>query len=335
MKGIHMLRIHGFLPMLLVVGLMCGTAGALEINLTAAPVPDPGLAMPDGSNVPAWGYALDVNQPDGTPPGDGVVRAPGPVVTVPPGDNQLVINLTNRLPESTSLHILGQTVSNSTGPVYVGGRVNSFCHETRPNETGQYIWGNFKPGTYLLQSGTNPAKQVQMGLYALVKKDQSVGFAYPGIRYTDELIVVLHEIDPDIHAAIVGGSYTSSIHREPRYYLINGKSYPEISGLIYSASEGDTLLVRFLNAGLETHVPQVLGMYMTAVAEDGNPYDYSLEQCTFEMPAGKTFDVVVGNNAPGTYPLYDARLRLSNRGTYQGSPAGGGMATNIEIRSSP
>ena len=49
----------------------------------------------------------------------------------------------------------------------------------RRSGVGSYTWTNFKAGTYLLQSGTNPAKQVQMGLYAAVKKDHAPGEAYP------------------------------------------------------------------------------------------------------------------------------------------------------------
>ena len=311
---------------LLFLASLPGNAGAVVYNLCAD---ETTITMPDGAVVPAWGFGI----PDalGCTP-----TVPGPTLTVGVGE-PLVINLTNNLAEPVSLHILGQVLSNNSGPVMSGGRVRSFTHETAAGGTAAYQWNDFKPGSYLLQSGTNPAKQVQMGLFAPVVKDFAAGQAYLGVPYEKQRIVVFHEVDPAIQNAIAAGTYgpggtiTSSTHRDPHYFLINGKAYPQTSldpGGTDPLSAGQTVLLRFFNAGLETHVPQIEGLsHMRIVAEDGYKLAFAKEQYNFEFPAARTADAVV---IPGTgrYPIYDAQLNLTNAA----AATMGGMLVHLEVQ---
>ena len=93
----------------------------------------------------------------------------GTNLSVPPGESTLTINLTNNLSVPVSMVIPG--LMTAMNPTFVGGRVMSFTTETAPGATATYTWNNVNPGTYLYLSGTNPAVQVQMGLYGAVKKD--------------------------------------------------------------------------------------------------------------------------------------------------------------------
>lgn len=333
----------------------------IVFNMTAGPTT---LTMPDAVTVPAWGFALDSTVVDGGAPipGDGIVTVPGPLLAVPADQTVVTVNLTNNLPEPVSLHILGQQLSNNAGPVWTNGlsgsvasrkarpvddftaRVRSFSHETYSGSTKTYTWSNFKPGTFLLQSGTNPAKQVQMGLFAPMKKDTVdprsgvPAQAYAGVPYDKELIVVFHEVDPQIQGAIAAGTYGavpgatvgSSVFRAARYFLINGKAFPDQGLRPINAGKpinaGERVLVRFLNGGLQTYVPQWLGQYMTVWAEDGNRYQHARENYGIEMPPAKTIDAVI-TAATGRWALYDARLNLSNAG----SPRGG-MLAYVRVR---
>jgi hypothetical protein len=347
-KGLR--RFIGIFLSLVLLAVMVGTASGQIFTMTAD---ETTLTMPDGTVVPVWGFTLD----------GGAVRVPGDCLVVPQGDSTLTINLTNNLDEPVSLNILGQVLTNNTGPVWTDGltdavvgdprgsgnytaRVRSFSHETAPGNVGIYTWASFRPGTYLLTSGTNPAKQVQMGLYAPVKQDAAGGsVAYPGLDpYTKELVLVFHEVDPVLHDAVSAGTYgyspspppgqiPSSLDRNPKYYLINGMGYPD-AGLdpINAATpvtNGDRVLMRFLNAGLETHAPQILNTNMDLVAEDGNPYLYPKnEQYGFGLPAGKTVDAIleIGPTTPARLPLYDAVLNLTNAAQ---SP--GGMLAHLAV----
>jgi FtsP/CotA-like multicopper oxidase with cupredoxin domain len=55
------------------------------------------------------------------------------------------------------------------------GRVVSMTAETPPGGTQEYLFTGLKPGTFLYESGTHQAVQVQMGLYGAMTKDAAAG----------------------------------------------------------------------------------------------------------------------------------------------------------------
>ncbi len=329
-------RYFMFLPglFLLAVMMMVGTVWAQTFDLCAGQVEK---TLPDGQTATVWGLGLDAA-------GTCTPTVPGPVLRVDAADPTLVINLRNTLNEPVSLHILGQRLTNNAGPVWDGGttgprpnltaRVRSFSHEAAANGgTAQYQW-TIEPGTHMVQSGSNPAKQVQMGLAAPVIKDAvaaGVGTpaeAYTGVPYDKELILVFQEIDPSIHAAVAAGTYgpggtiTSSIYRDPHYFLINGLGFPAPGLNPINAgipmSVGDRILLRFINSGAQTHMPMLLGDYFTQVAEDGYPLKYGKQVYSMEMNPAKTLDAIYVPASPGRLPILDSRLELSNAGASPG-----------------
>jgi hypothetical protein len=325
--------------------------------------------MPDGRVITLWGFGLDKDNNFATGgPGtaDGYdITVPGPAIRVGHGDATLTIHLKNRLPEPVSLDIIGQALAVNNGPVwtnfpedtatwtgsrpqgqyYYTARVRSFAHEAQPFAgEATYVWGTmaspFKPGSYVLQSGTNPAKQVQMGLYLPVVKDAGANLAYPvnpnvpgdsGVTYERELIVVFSEIDPDIHAAVAAGTYgtapnatiKSSVYRTARYSMINGMVWPEAGldpiNMAVQLYKNEKLLVRFFNPGLETHVPTISDMNLTLWARGGNRFTYPRTQYGFELSPGDTIDATLASSESVRLPAYDARLDMTNAGaTYAG-----------------
>ncbi len=322
-------------------------AFAIDYSLRAEAV---SVTMPDGAVIPMWGFALD-GASCATPPCAATV--PGPMLTVPPGDNVLRIFLTNGLPEPVSIVIPGQTAA--MNPVkFTDGqgrqRVRSFTHEAvAGGGMATYEWLNMRPGTYLYHSGSHPQVQVQMGLYGAVKHDAGNGQAYNGVNYAQELTLLFSEIDPALHAAVADGSYggpsapptacknpngspvpmTSTLCYRPSYFLINGQPWSANTAPL-GLTAGQTTLLRFINAGLQTRVPVLNGQYMQMIAEDGNPYPWPntpREQYSVFLPAAKTVDALLTPQAgPGgalrQYPLYDRRLALANAG----APEGGAFA---------
>jgi len=306
---------------------MAGAVGAAEFTLTAQEFDK---VMPDGSVVRMWGYAL----PGGTP------SVPGPTLRVPAGES-LTIHVTNGLPQvinggtvPTSLVVPGQ--SGNLAPVMVNdssgrSRVRSFAAEAPSTQTVDYNWAAPKVGTFLYHSGTNPAVQVQMGLYGAVIVEADTNLAYPGVPYSTELTLIYSEVDPALHAAVANGSYgnppsasvpnpvTSTIDYLPKYFLVNGESFVAGSTLpLATAAAGSPTLLRLLNAGLQTRVPVLQGLDMKLVAEDGNPYQYPRMQYSVLLPALKTMDAVIVPSADGEFPLYDRRLALANNGSAPG-----------------
>jgi hypothetical protein len=311
-----------------------GMARAADFYLQAEPVlmPDPN----GGADIPMWGYALCT----GSGAGCGTATVPGPALNVPAGDNVLTVHLLNNLPVPTSLVINGLIKpmapvwnDNSTGPRAgdLTKRVRSFDAEAAPGSTADYTWSNVAPGTYLYQSGTHPQVQVQMGLYGAVTKNaveltSTSAQAYAGVNYDNEAILLYSEIDPALHNAVGGpsptygtpGGPTSTLDYRPKYFLINGRVYPNNPVVPLTGNPGTTLL-RFLNAGLTTHVPMIDGVHWTMVAEDGKPYPYQTRQYTALLPAAKTMDVLLTPDAGGAvYAITDRRLSLSNNGVPDG-----------------
>jgi len=290
-------------------------AATVTYNLTAGSTT---VTMPDGTPMLMWGFGLD----------GGPITVPGPVLEASEGDD-LVINLTNNLPGAVTIVIPGQTIEAPT-PVMAGGRVRSFTPES-----ATVTFPSLKAGTYLYESGTNPAKKVQMGLYgALIVRSLTPGQAYddPISSYDTEHIIVLSDVDPALHDAIEGGTFgtpafPSTVNLRPRYFLINGKAYPETDAL--TASNGDTVLLRFLNAGTKTYDPALYGTGMTCIALDGNLLPFPQPVNTLILPAGQTKDVIVTPADDTRYALYERRGNLSNAG----DRGVGGMLTHLLVGS--
>jgi len=384
-------------------------AGIVEIpagayNAAGPQVPNETILM--------WGYAYCGVGTAGT---CGPVTVPGPVLLANEGDT-LNIHLTNALApptvtsgsiptafpnmvsEPTSLLINGQPTTYA--PVWVSvnqdgvpqgvvssgsrvsgdvtSRVRSFNAETALNATGVYTWGPLKPGTYLYESGTHPAVQVQMGLYGALKVYPKAnpatlvaGVPTPpvssasvtALAYSDastafnyDVTLVFSEIDQELHYSIASGLYgtppppapgaavrgqrTSTVDYAPTFFLINGKPYTSALLPIANAGKvnGKTLL-RCLNAGLKEKTPTVLNQYLSLIAEDGSAYtytatngtshNYSKQQYSFLLPAGKTLDALMTPGKAGNMAVFDRSLNLTNASV---SPGGmGGMLTYLQI----
>ncbi len=183
-----------------------------------------------------------------------------------------------------------------------------------------YVFEPVKPGTFLYQSGSHQAVQVQMGLYGAMTKDAAAGSAYTGVAYTSEAVLVYSEIDPALHEAVDSGTYgtpsgpTSTINYQPSLFLINGESYTAASASIPAGAAGQVTLLRFLNAGLRTHAPQLDNGTLSVVAEDGNKLPFAKDQAGVMLAAGKTHDVLWTPAAAGSYSLYDRMLSLNAPG---------------------
>ncbi|HEV7579476.1 MAG TPA: hypothetical protein VGO77_03530, partial [Mycobacterium sp.] len=193
-------------------------------------------------------------------------------------------------------------------------------------------WNNLRPGTYLIESGTQPSIQAPMGLYGVlvVTEDDVSGVrqAY-GTRFDADVALLLSEIDPVQNAevdqvvrntgfddtkvwsgrpndcgdlaqpAAAHFCYPPAVNYSPQYYLVNGASFDRTAAadsalpVPVAAGQGNVLL-RIVNAGLRMHVPSVVGSKMTLIAEDGNKLPGNPRvQTQVLLTAGKTYDVAI------------------------------------------
>ena len=239
------------------------------------------IQTPDGNSIFMWSYA-NADAPD-----NGAFQSPGPVLCVTQGE-VVVVNLHNTLPEKASIAFPGQV--GVVGSVGSPGLITTEAAAAGGDVT--YTFTASQPGTYLYQSGSDVSKQVEMGLYgALIVRpsanpDRAYGDASTAFNPNREFMLLLAEIDPDLHRAVeTGGTYDfTKLHS--RYYTINGRSFPDTiqdndSVLLPTQPYGALVriqptdgglapaLVRMLNAGALNHPFHPHGNHTREIAQDG------------------------------------------------------------------
>lgn len=289
-----------------------------------------GKQMQGGELVPMWGFAPAT---DGFA-SVGAPSVPGPRIVIPPGDATLTIHLRNDLAVPISLIVPGLPAGGA--PVTAVDpqgrtRVVSFAPTTAPGAVGTYTFTGVRPGTLLYHSGTNPSVQVPMGLYGAVSNDAAAGQAYPGVAYDNEALLLFSEVDPALNRAVAEGiygtaAYPSSIRYRPVYFLINGESHPVAQPtLAHPVVAGERLLLRMINAGLESHVP-TLGLHMELLGSYARPVVAPVSELAPLLAAGMSLDALVEPSGVGTYAIYDRRLFLTGA-----SQSFGGMSTWLQV----
>ncbi len=305
-------------------GVVCSTGASPNpsFSLTAT---NGYISTPDGNTIYMWSYAVG-----------GAFQHPGPVLCVNQGDTVTVI-LNNTLPEATSLIFPGQenVLANNTPamPQFSGTTLTSLTQTAAAgNGSVTYSFVASEPGTYIYESGTDPEKQIQMGLFGalIVRPTMGANFAYnnAGTKFnpSTEYVMLLSEVDPALHQAIEQNrSYdTTAIH--PRYWLINGRSFPDtiadnnapwLPGQPYGAlvhirprntapgvdNYPDPALVRYLNVGSRNHPFHPHGNSGRVIARDGRVLSTPTADLSYDK-----FLVLVGSNQTwdATYDWSDA-----------------------------
>lgn len=274
------------------------------------------MQTPDGNSVYMWGYTTDTGQ----------FQAPSPVLCVNQGDT-VTLTLSNTLPEPVSIVFPGQT-----GVTATGGTPGLFAAEAAacigtgctPGSV-TYSFVASQPGTYLYESGTNPHKQVQMGLYGALVVRPTLGANY---AYNDaatqfdparEYLLLLHDIDPFLHQAVERGLPYDVTTMHDRYWTINGRSLPDTiadhfvpwlpvqpySALVTVEAQDPNILplpppalIRYANAGMVNHPFHPHGNNQQIIARDGRLLrgaageNTAYESFTTTVGAGQTYDLL-------------------------------------------
>lgn len=279
------------------------------------------ITLTGSVTVPIWGYA------DTAP---GAPQLPGPALIAEEGDVVQVV-LHNMLAEASALMFPEQDmVPDVTGAA--------------PLSTITYTFDAADPGTYLYEAGLTPnaSHQVAMGMFGplIVRPAGQPNWAYDAATaFDDEALLVLSEIDPALNNSASPASFDMRLFK-PRYWLINGKAYPDTDPITTAA--GRTVLLREVNAGLQDHSLSLLGLHQSLIAFGGNPLQYFHHMVAESLAAGQTADLLV--TIPVTppvvatkYALYDATLFLHNSGQHlpDGRIAFGGMLTFLNVPNGP
>jgi FtsP/CotA-like multicopper oxidase with cupredoxin domain len=277
-------------------------------------------SQPDGNLIYSWGYGC-TTAPTGfsPPPAAGsqgpaaycpLMQMPGPTMIVTEGD-VVTVTLTNSLPAAagnTSIVFSGFDVSASGG---VDGRLVK--EAANGGGTVTYTFTAAKPGTYSYYSGTQPELQIEMGLTGAVvvmpkaASDLASGckakgefslaasaYGHSATCYDREYLFQFSEMNSLIHeqvkaqveacpAAPCPQVVATLEPQRPNYYLINGRSMPDIMDTSYSTSyahqpyngnphmhPGELVLMRVIGQGRWQHPFHFHGNHARVLARDGN-----------------------------------------------------------------
>ncbi len=269
--------------------------------------------------IPVWGYSLS----------NSAVTAPGgPTIEVTQGDT-VHVTLHNTLGAKTAMLFQGQQM-----PLDRAGA-------DATTGTTEYTFTPSHPGTFIYEagpvlstgSGTGTQYQTAMGLHgALVVRPAAGGQAYDAeSAYDDEAVLVLSEIDPALNRSPDPAAFDMRKY-VPRHSLINGKAYPDTTAI--TSAGGHTVLLRYVNAGVNYHSMGVLGASQKIVGMDGSKLDFPRTYVAQTFGPGESADALVtvpGAAAQDTHlSVYDASLGLNNR-----MAAGvGGMLTTVKVPAS-
>jgi FtsP/CotA-like multicopper oxidase with cupredoxin domain len=267
------------------IGMVCDPGAVSGTTHTFNLVAKTGyIDTPDGNSIFMWSYA-NADAPD-----NGHFQSPGPVLCATQGET-VVVNLTNNLAEPTSIVFPGQDAQVTA----TGGAPGLLTTEAAATSgTVTYTFTAGSPGTYLYESGSDIAKQLEMGLYGAMIIRPAIGanYAYGTTTQFDpsrEYLLLLSEIDPDLHHAVeTGGTYDVNSRRD-RYFAVNGREFPDTiqdngSALLpnqpygslvriqpNSATNTQPALIRMINAGALNHPFHPHGNHTSQIAQDGRP----------------------------------------------------------------
>lgn len=290
---------------------------ASTVNLWAR---DGYISIPDGNNIYIWGF---------TDRQEMSAQLPGPILVLNQGDT-VTVKLNNDLTEPVSISFPGQEgvkVIKPDGkeypaqPQYDNGRLVSLTDFAAPGQSVTYRFVAARPGTFLYESGTNPHKQVHMGLYgAIVIRPGDYMPHHPehktaygggtGTQFDREYLLIIGEIDPELHQAVELGKPYDIRNYKPRYWTLNGRGNPDTDlphymghlpsqpyGSMVMAEPGEKVLLRYVGAGIESHPLHPHGNHTRVVALDGRllrngTTDLSYKRFTVLVSPGQTYDQI-------------------------------------------
>jgi hypothetical protein len=195
-------------------------------------------------------------------------------------------------------------------------------------------------GTSVFQPGTNASapRQVASGLVGtlIVTPVGCPSCAYDETHYADEAIVATTDLDAEFAASPT--TFDMSYFGQPRdvddaprrvYHLINGRSFPDTD--VIDARAGDSVLVRYVNAGVIDKSMGLLGLRQVLLARNASRYTDPQTLIAPLVGPGETADVAVtvpaGAPAGQRYSLVD-QARQMNHGTASGF---GGALTFLNV----
>jgi FtsP/CotA-like multicopper oxidase with cupredoxin domain len=292
------------------------------------------------------------------------MQLPGPTLVVKAGTT-VTVTLTNKLPGAagaTSMVFPGQTVTATGGVpgVLTQEAAASDCAADSTKTCGSvtYSFTPTTPGTYAYHSGSRPELQVEMGLYgALIVVPNTTAntpkctlgpyslataaYDHASACYDREYLFQFSEISSVIHEQVEAQLSTCGATAcpvltvatdpyRPNYYLINGRSMPDLMDVSYSPAyknqpyngnphmhPGEQVLMRNIGHGRWQHPFHFHGNHARMLARDGNILVSATDPTKLAGPLLFTLPTLPGQTADLLYSWTGQGLNWDVYGTQE------------------
>jgi FtsP/CotA-like multicopper oxidase with cupredoxin domain len=221
-------------------------------------------------------------------------QIPGPRLRITEGD-RVRINVTNRLPETTTVHWHGLILPNN-----MDGPAKIVQPPIKSGETFTYEFTTEQSGTYFYHSHDKVDRQQAFGMYGALIIDPKAPTAEP--KADHEYVIQLQE-----WLKREGLTYPAMLMEGglPNYFTINGKAFPATESV--KMKVGETIKLRFVGTSNNfVHPMHVHGGPFTVVARDGNvlPESARYQADTVNVGPGQRYDVIWKALKPGKWLVH-------------------------------
>lgn len=248
-------------------------------------------------------------------------QVPGPTLRVREGD-RIRINVTNKLPESTTVHWHGLILPNEMdGPAEVTQA------PIQPGESYSYEYTVGQHGTYFYHTHDHVDRQQSLGLYGtlIIDPGDPADELPADLEYTVQLQEWLKREWLTFPAMPMEGAF-------PNYFTINGKSYPATDTIAMKV--GETLKVRFVGSHTTAiHPMHIHGGPFQVAAVDGETLPQTARYLadTVNVGPGQRFDVLWKAQRPGKWLLHCHIPHHTTNNNVE-MKGGGGLMLVIEVK---
>jgi FtsP/CotA-like multicopper oxidase with cupredoxin domain len=247
-------------------------------------------------------------------------QVPGPRIRITEGD-RVRFNVTNHLPEATSVHWHGLVLPNA-----MDGAADVTQAPIAPGQTFVYEFTTQQAGTYFYHSHREPDRQQALGMYGALIIDPRNAPDLPAydLDYPIQLQEWLERDGYTYPAMLMEGAL-------PNYFTINGKSYPATDTI--QMHVGQKIRLRFIGSNNNfIHPMHVHGGPFTIVETDGNPVPLAarLVKDTVNVGPGERYDVIWEARQPGQWLVHcHIPHHMTNNNVEE--QGGGGLALIINV----
>jgi len=270
------------------LGTVTPTGQVKEFDLVAAPTK---LSLGGGKVAMRWAYNGQV---------------PGPVLRVKLGD-RVRVNLTNNLPQDTTIHWHGVRVPNSMDGV-------PFLTQTpvKPSQKFTYDFIPQDSGTYWFHPHVRGHEQVERGLYGvLIVEDKDEP------DYDQDIVWVLDDILTEEDGSVEDQfslKFLDTGGRLGNILTVNGEAAPT-----FTARAGERIRIRMVNSSnARNYRLSIPNIDAPIIAVDGNRVGALQQLDSFDIVPGNRIDIDL------TVPLDSDGKTLDISNTFFHREAGGG-----------